>query len=304
MAAAVQRARDAGGEHDLLGGLAGMAIGLLAIHERTRNPQIREAARAAVARLIEAGRRDAFGMSWPDPQNSTAPALCGLGHGVSGMAWALAEAGWAAGTEAFEPFVHDALRYERGWFSPDHCAWADLREPPGGGSSESFPAWTSAWCHGAFGIGAVRWRVYEKTGDLTALAEATSAIEAARSFVERAGRLLRDGQVSDVTLCHGLGGAIEVMLLGYEVTGERDHLIAARRVGDICLSIHAANAHRWTVGLKNAELVPGLFTGLAGTGVTMLRLHDLGSIASPMLPGRARWTPRLQDVQPIASAST
>lgn len=76
-----------------------------------------------------------------------------------------------------------------------------------------------------------------------------------------------------------MGGAIELMLLAYEVTGEREHVVAARRAGDLCLAIHAANQQRWTVGLRNAETPLGLFTGLAGTGVTMLRLHDVTAIA-------------------------
>src|SRR5690606_11454945 len=140
-----------------------------------------------------------------------------------------------------------------GWFSPERRAWADLRTPHQGGTQHDWPAWTSAWCHGAFGIGAFRWRLYEKTGDLTALAEASASIDAARGFVAHARQALRAGVVSDVTLCHGIGGAIELMLLAYEVTGERDHLVAARRAGDLSLDIRDANQHRWTVGLRKAR---------------------------------------------------
>ncbi len=293
------------GDVDLLAGLAGTVVGLLAIHELLRQASVRsptsaddgllDAASRAAHVLGETAQRDAFGASWPDPACPDAPALCGLGHGASGPAWAIAEAAWATGVtgaSGLPPVVEQALRYERGWFSADRCAWADLREPPVHGARGDWPAWTSAWCHGAFGIGAVRWRIHERTGDLTALAEASAAVDAARAFVTSAARALRSGGCGDVTLCHGLGGAIELMLLAYEITGEADHLRAARRAGELVLATRAANQGRWTLGLRRAELVPGLFTGLAGIGVTMLRLHDPAAIASPLLPGRRRWPGR------------
>jgi lantibiotic modifying enzyme len=254
--------------------------------------------------VVAAGQSDGFGVSWPDAGDPAAKGLCGLGHGVSGIAWALSEADWAGGTATNAACVQEALRYERGWYSPDRCAWADLRQSPPGAGAEPFSSWTAAWCHGAFGIGGLRWRLYEKTGELTALAEATAAIESARAHVTHAARALRGGQLADVTLCHGLAGAIELMLLAYEVSGERDHLHAARRAGDVCRAIHAANGGRWTLGIRGASLVPGLFTGIAGVGATMLRLYSPSAMPSPLLPGRARRCPSAQDDQRIESAST
>jgi lantibiotic modifying enzyme len=144
----------------------------------------------------------------------------------------------------------------------------------------------TAWCHGALGIGAVRLRLYEASGDMTALAEASAAIQAARLIVMQAGVGLQAGQVSDVTLCHGLGGAAELLLLAYEVFDLHDHLRAARQVGRLCLNIYTRNGQTWTCGLHGAEHVPGLFLGLAGIGTTLLRLHDPSATGSPLLPGR------------------
>jgi lantibiotic modifying enzyme len=274
-------------ETDLIGGLAGTMIGLLSIHRRRPDGTLLEACRVAAERLIERAHHDGFGMSWPDRRGGVpAPGLCGLGHGVSGIAWALAEIAWATGDRRVLEVAEAAFRYERGWFSADRCAWADLRQPPSQPDSDAWPAWTSAWCHGALGIGAVRLRVYEATPDVTALAEATAAIEAARALVGQAGAALRASHLADVTLCHGLGGGVELMLLAHEVTGLREHRQAARRAGDLCLSICAANGHRWTTGVRGGRNVPGLFLGLAGIGATMLRLHDVGLIGSPILPGR------------------
>lgn len=281
-------------EDDLLGGLAGVVIGLLAIHHRVRDPELLKACHIASGTLLERSHRDGFGVSWPDrTANLTAPALCGLGHGASGIAWALAEMSWATESGDFSWALEGALRYERGWFSMERCAWADLRRAPSQVVDESWPAWTTAWCHGALGIGALRLRMYEATQDLTMLAEATAAIQAARGLVAQASSALRSFQMSDVTLCHGLGGAIELMLLAHEITGLREHQRAARRAGDLCLSIYRANGNRWSVGVRNGEVVPGLFLGLAGIGVTMMRLHDPGLVGSPVLPGRVALAERV-----------
>src|SRR5690606_36628662 len=98
---------------------------------------------------------------------------------MSGIGWALAETAWATDDDDLRSLAGEALRYERSFFSPVLSAWPDLR----GVSRTADPApasWTNAWCHGAIGIGAVRLRIYEATGDLSALADASAAVQAAR----------------------------------------------------------------------------------------------------------------------------
>lgn len=277
-------------ETDLIGGMAGVVVGLLAIHRRHPRGWLLDGCRAACEQLTHEPHHDWWNAS-PDGGGATAPPLCGLGHGASGIAWALCEARWAVGDpppSREDETAEEALAYERAWFSPEHCAWPDLRQPSQAALDDGrWPAWMSAWCHGAIGIGAVRWRIYEETRDVAALAEAGAAIQAARLMTARAGADLANGQVTDVTLCHGLGGATELLLLAHEVSGLADHQRAARRVGNLCLAMHAANGRRWPIGLRGAETVPGLQVGVAGIGVTMMRLHDASLVGSPILPGRA-----------------
>jgi lantibiotic modifying enzyme len=273
-------------EVDLIGGAAGIIVGLLAIHRRCGDPVLLETCRMVCERILQHARHDWWGSSWPE--NDTVPALCGLGHGMSGVGWALAEMAWATGEQRYLAAACEALRYERSWYSPERCAWPDLRiQKEQSIADGTWPGWMTAWCHGALGIGAVRLRLYEASGDMTALAEASAAIQAARLMVIQAGTGLQAGQISDVTLCHGLGGAAELLLLAYEVFNLPDHLRAARQVGRLCLNVYARNDQTWTCGLRGAEHVPGLFLGLAGIGTTMLRLHDPSAIGSPLLPGRS-----------------
>ena len=272
-------------EVDLIGGAAGIIIGLLAIHRHGGDPLLLETCRTLCDRLLQGARHEWWGDSWSE--SNTVPALCGLGHGMSGVGWALAEMAWTTGEPHYLSAAHEAFRYERSWFSPERCAWPDLRQPkPQSIADGTWPGWMTAWCHGALGIGAVRLRMYEASGDLTALAEASAAIQAARFSVMQVGAGLQADQVSDVTLCHGLGGAAELLLLAHEVSDLNDHLRAARQVGRLCLNIYERNNRTWTCGLRGADYVPGLFLGLAGIGTTLLRLHDPSAIGSPLLPGR------------------
>lgn len=83
---------------DVIGGLAGTVIALLAIARQSpRNDFAGEACRAACNELIRRASKEWWGWSWPEPGGrADAPALCGLAHGASGVGWALAEAGWAS----------------------------------------------------------------------------------------------------------------------------------------------------------------------------------------------------------------
>ena len=263
--------------NDLLSGLAGVGIGLLALHRMSGDSLYLDATRLACEQLIARRSHAWWGDSWPDQEGQ--PALCGLGHGATGIGLALAETAWVTGDAPLLDAAHAAFTYERGHFARERSAWPDLRKP------ES-PGWTTAWCHGALGIGAVRLRLHEATGEDWALAEASAALLAGRGLAVKAGRDAAQGIAHDATLCHGLGGVTELILLASEILKLPEHGQAARRLADLCLKIKSLNGGSWTTGLAGCANVPSLFTGIAGIGVTMLRVDNPAAIGSPMLPGR------------------
>lgn len=279
---------------DLIGGLAGIVVALAAMHRLAPDACFIDACRVACDRLVHLRREHLGGSFWTDAHAARyAPGLCGLGHGASGIAWALYEGAELTGESQFAEVAGDALRYERSWFAASTSNWPDLRDPPTEADVPGWPGSMTAWCHGAIGIGALRWRLYERFGDLAALAEAGASIHAVRALMARARGALKEGQPSDVTLCHGLGGAVELLLLAFEVTGLEEHHRAAHRVGGLCMDIFKANHETWTTGLVGAKHVPGLMVGTAGIGAMMLRLHDITAIGSPLLPGRPSTQSRL-----------
>ncbi len=305
--AVAARSTGAAVETDLLAGSSGVIIGLLAIHRRHPDPALLETCKFLCTQLASDARRAWWGTSWATSE--TAPALCGLGHGMSGVGWALAETAWATNDDDLRALAWEAFRYERSFFSPVRGAWPDLRGVAETGDATQ-SSWTAAWCHGAFGIGAVRLRVYEASGDLSALADASAALQAARAMSVQAARDLQGNMVRDVTLCHGIGGIAELFLLAAEVFGAEDHYRAAGRIGALMQAMFDANGQEWPFGLPDTQYIPGLFLGLAGIGVTMMRLDDPASIGSPLLAGRKPPSVRAfddlgaQDAKNQASSST
>jgi lantibiotic modifying enzyme len=275
-------------ENDLLGGTAGIVVALAAVHRMAPAEALRVAVDVACEHLVRVRQRHPGAASWRGAGHDSHLAdLCGLAHGASGIAWALLEGADLTGERRFAEVAGAAMHYERSWFDQEAVNWPDLRATSPGEAALARPGCMTAWCHGALGIAALRWRAYERNGDLAALGDAQAGMLAARTLVTQARRALDDCVHADVSLCHGLGGAVELMLLAYEITGLDEHLRAARRVGELCLDIYNANGLRWTTGVAGASHVPGLMLGTAGVGMMLLRLHDIGAAGSPLLAGRA-----------------
>lgn len=282
---------------DYLGGTAGAVVALLATHPA--DAAVRAGAGAAAERIAQVRRDDLIGVSWPPSPGPDATALLGLAHGTSGTALALLAAA-EQGAQDAEEVAAAAWDRERSWFDQHSCNWPDLRD----GASTAGPGTAGgmvAWCHGAVGVGCARLRWLQLRPDLpqrlAVLAEVTAAIEAARRRVMAARAALREGVATDASLCHGLTGVTELLLAAAELPGGADHARAAGRVGDLILAEHE-QLGRWPCGLPTRDgddgppQPPGLFLGLAGIALGLLRLDDAAALPSMALP---RPIPRLGD---------
>ncbi len=245
----------------------------------------------------------------------------------------MAEASSLAGGGHLWEWVERALAYERSWFEPDLPGWPDLRSvrseqggisTTGDAAIVGEPRWPVAWCHGAVGIGLARLRLVSGTdageqlpgGRQLLLAEAGAAIEAARQRLRVSRARLRDGEVEDCCLCHGLAGAVDLLVAASGLPGGEDHLRAARRSADILLAQHAAGSG-WPCGLPRPDprapdgqheerserrqsppslsgsspsrpspQPPGLFLGRAGILLTLLRSDHPDVVPAVTLPQR------------------
>jgi len=211
--------------------------------------------------------------------------LCGVAHGTSGIVCALLEAHDVSGDASFLQEAGEGMRYERSWFNRRLSNWPDLRQTAT--QSPANPTYSDFWCHGAAGIGMARLRAHALTKSLTPLAEATAAIHAVRPTLERVIHRRRQGLVPDwnLSICHGLGSIIELLLYANEVLGAADCLNAARRLGSGALDDLRKHGMDWPCGVPGGTDTPGLMLGLAGIGLCYLRLGDPVHV-----PAATMWT--------------
>lgn len=252
----------------LIDGESGVLLGLTALAELTEDPGLSAIGDVIAGRLLS---------TFPD--RIVAPAQLaregvGLARGASGVGLALAR--WAAlgAEDAILQAALHAWRSERpwcdslaGWFGASAHTWSD---------DETL---ARSLCSGAAGIGLARLAGYQLTGAAGLLAEAAAAIDVVRSVASRP-------YDPDASLCHGAAGEIDVLLSAWSVTGETTHLDAARSFG--ALMVQTAHRRRhYASGIGSFGPSPALLLGSAGTGLTLLRLHDPKLVpagAFPLLP--------------------
>jgi lantibiotic modifying enzyme len=278
-------AEAAGGESgrnfDLLAGCAG-AIPLLL---RASMP---DAAVRLGDRLIETAARDDAGWSWGEfgmPGVKQKGNLLGFSHGAGGIGWALLELHHATGEARFREAGEGAFRYERFWFDAEHGNWPDLRDPEVSGTAAASaapetPAFMTAWCHGAAGLGLSRLRAWELSGDEEARQEAEVAVATTLENL-RGGTEM--SQTNDC-LCHGRGGNCETLIYGSQILGRPEWLRRAEEIGLQEIETCAAQRMPWPCGTYGSVEVPGLMLGLAGIGYFYLRLADPAGTPSVLIP--------------------
>lgn len=254
---------------DVIGGAAGCALALLALHKCKPSPRTVETARACGEHLLRTAQQMEHGIAWPCGQQTTR-FLTGFAHGNAGIAYALFELAAVTNDARFHEAAQRAFEYERSLYSPDRRNWPDLRNT----ASRTF---TTAWCHGAPGIGLSRLCALRVSNDPQLLDEIEAAM--ATTAASTAG---------DPTLCHGDLGKADILLYASEaLAGPRWRGYAAQAAA---IAIESARESGWKCSNPLRVESPGLMTGLAGIGYALLRLATPVRIASvlaleaPVLP--------------------
>lgn len=256
-------ARD--GELDVMGGSAGAILGLLALHDATRDTRALEAAvrcgrhlRARQERVSSAGR------AW---RTLDSIPLAGMSHGAAGIAYALTRLYAATGERAWLESARDGIAYERGLGSGEGN-WVDLRP---GDQRESTTGLPVQWCHGAAGIGLARVGCAEAAPELDVGWE----IDAAMATTSRVGL----GTIDHV--CCGNFGRVESLLVGAAARRRPEWRRAAVRIARAAvLRSNANGGYGLFANLPASAFQPGFFQGLAGIGYQLLRVAntDLPSV--------------------------
>ena len=275
-AARLGRAREAAGlacgielteEADVLYGSAGAIAALLHLGSIERAVEHGDA-------LLASAERGAGGLSWRTLAGSDSEPLAnltGFSHGTAGIGWALLELFVATGEPRFRDAAESAFGYERACYNPERGNWPDFRE---GATSYS-----TAWCHGASGIGFSRIRACQILGPEGYREEADAALATTEAAVAAV-----DG---DFSLCHGIAGNTDLLLFAAQSAGTECMLAAS--VMRAAIARHEGNRLPWPCGLAGTAELPGLMLGIAGIGYFCLRLTDPRRYPSILLPQPGCW---------------
>lgn len=269
-------ARSLEGEHllDTLGGNAGAVPALLALSARPGFGRCLELARACGEELCRTAVRGGDTCAWEATRASgptfTSPPMTGLSHGACGMALALLELYARDGGEHFLQTARGAFAYEDTLFSPAANNWVDVRFPYGDYGGAPSGSTQLTWCHGAPGIGLTRARAARLDPERAAAYEQTARV--ALSVTMAAARQNLQAPRSDATLCHGLAGLSEILLLGGESLDDRDYREAAHAVAAELIRRYDESGD-WPSGIQTGGANPMFMIGVSGIGHHFLRLH-------------------------------
>ncbi len=258
---------------DLLSGQAGYAAVLASVAAAEGDERLGEAAAAVADRLVASARHDGDRVSWGGAHGQAAD-LLGLSHGSTGIALALLEVDQIRPAARYRDTVAGALRYERACYSPAHRNWPDFRAPPDAPGAPQ--PHVVAWCHGATGMGMARLRMLElMPSEPALLAEIDAALATTVAVLNQP----IEPATADISLCHGVGGHNEFVLMAARQFARPDAAAAAVAVGDMLLQGWHARNLPWGCGIPHCGETASLLTGSAGIGHHFLRLYD------PALPG-------------------
>ena len=189
--------------------------------------------------------------------------LCGMSHGSTGIALALATLGNAAGQARFTDAAKATLEYEASVFSEERANWPDFRIDlfpiPGKVYTEEDVGYMASWCHGATGMAHARLAMRGVDGP-----------GVRRDIEVGVGTTLREGFGRSHCLCHGDAGNLE--FLAEAARALRDDGLAAKvRVGAAAL-LEEIERDGYHCGVPAGVEAPGLMVGVAGIGYGLLRL--------------------------------
>jgi len=251
---------------DLLIGAAGAALALLALYRATKLPEALDKAVLCGEHLLQHRSESRQGLrSW---KNFGEEMLTGFSHGAAGIAYALLKLYEATGKSSFQEAALEAEAYETSVFLPEVSNWPDFRNPP----TEGRYGCRTSWCHGAAGIALSR---------LAALPILdTPQVRQDISHGLRATQLA--GTEGMDTLCCGVMGRVETLLVAAKELGDPAYLQQAQEMGSTILQ-RSRPPGSYALGWKKAPYLASFHQGMAGIGYEYLRLAAPASLPSLLL---------------------
>lgn len=275
--------------NDLLKGVSGILYCLTGLYHISQSNEILDLIKRCIDHLIDNCHFTRKGIYW-DREYNQVKGLCGMSHGVSGIATVLLEVGRYFNNETLKTIASFAFNYENSYYDYDQNNWRDLRI--GAYSKEHYEyyrqsylndekenfyrkQYMNAWCHGAPGVGLSRSRAFELT-----------AAPVYKRDLHRAIRKCSTGSYlthESLTLCHGLGGIIDLYLEASHVLKNKNLRLPANKTFSDFVTFKSADIYKSGFD-DHYEIDTSLFNGIAGIGHLCLRLHSPETVPSVLTP--------------------
>ncbi len=277
---------------DLINGAAGTLIGLLILHQKSKDDRLIEKIEFYTSFLIDRGNFGNTGIYW-DRGNKQTTGLCGFSHGTSGIGYAFLQLGKYFNNSAFYFLAEMAFAYENQYFKEDWLNWPDFRKGYFDEKTlEEFklkykendldyfndPGSMKAWCHGSPGVGLSRIAAYKILGDRY-LPDLENAVDSTIQSLQG------EHPYHTYTLCHGVGGNSLLLAELTETFPEKQFDEELKKVGDKALR-QIKEVGFYPTGFANYKEggETSLFMGDAGIGYVFLKLFKNDGSATILKP--------------------
>lgn len=256
---------------DVLSGAAGALLCLLrlqpALSPRWHDPIGQKA--KEIGEFLEAKAvRIGHGMSWP---SSGGECTLGFAHGSTGIGAALLWLAARTGSRRLRETVDASILWENSQLTSNGLAWLDLRPLVRDGNEH----WTTSWCNGSCGVG---------FGRLLAVLSDPTLESRFCGDIERSVRLaVRDGLGHGHTLCDGDMGQAELLRMAGRVLNRPELRQSARAVAQMVARSVVSSNGKVSSGYGFLDDLPGMMTGLAGVGLSLLGELYPDRVPSPLV---------------------
>lgn len=247
--------------YDVISGYAGSILWCIYYARLENDSKYILKAEELATELINTCQIENIGISWRWPLRRKRNIL-GYSHGNAGIAQAFFELWDYTGNALYYDIGEEAFLYEEQFYNSEMNNWPDFRvdddSDPQTSDSNKF---MNCWCHGGNGIGIAYARIYEITQDEKYL---NYALEAYKSQSQTG--------AGNLSLCHGVGGNIELFLTLFRVTGNKKYYQNAVDVLEAGINVNES-LPQYLVGVnKENAKNKSLFLGYAGFIYACLRV--------------------------------
>ena len=246
---------------DIEGGTAGLLLSLLSLYEVTKQNETLVLAKICASQLINNSDGNNICRGWKNDDNIM---LAGYAHGASGIATSLLRLFKYCKNELYLKTAIQAFNYERGLYSDNHKNWRILHIKSSK-ENTSNSLFMNSWCHGAPGIFLARMEALSFIDDKETQLDLNNAIEK-----------MSNNELNRVDcLCCGNTGRSDILINGGKKLNKEDLI---KKGEDLFYRTVKKAKIDGYFSLKNEiwENIDihqiGLFKGLAGIGLLMLRI--------------------------------